>query len=450
MQQGSQASPQPVLSVFDAITIMVGLVVGIGIFRTPSLVANNVTSEWMFLLVWILGGLITLIGALCYAELSAAHPDAGGEYHFLSSAYGKRLALLFGWARCTVIQTGAIAAVAFVFGDYANQLYSLEPNGPAIYAAASTLLIAAVNIVGTVQSKRLQILVTAIEIIAIAAIVLLGLFSGSSVAPPAPAVAPETAALGLAMVFVLLTYGGWNETAYLSGELKNPQRNMAKVLITGTVILVLLYVAVNYALLTVLGLEGIRSSNAVAADMMQHVVGAWGGTLVSIAIVIAAISTLNATAFTGARVFYSMANDLRIGGGWMGEWNSTGKTPANAQIVQCLWALALIAFGAGYPDGFAAMVNYTAPVFWGFMLLVAISLFVLRARKPHHARPYKVPLYPLTPMLFTLFCGYMLYSSMMYAGKAGWIGVGVLAAGLPVLLLRKNTNCKQAVSEQAT
>lgn len=452
MAKSSQAAPQPVLSVFDAITIMVGLVVGIGIFRTPSLVANNVGSEWMFLMVWVIGGFITLIGALCYAELSAAHPDAGGEYHFLSNAYGKRVALMFGWARCTVIQTGAIAAVAFVFGDYANQLYSLGENGPAIYAAASTIMIAAVNIVGTIQTKWLQIVVTGIEIVAIAAIVLLGIFNApeaTAATAAAPSIPPQTAALGLAMVFVLLTYGGWNETAYLSGELKDPQRNMARVLIIGTVVLVLLYVAVNYALLSVLGLDGLRASSAVAADMMQQVAGPWGGTLVSVAIVIAAISTLNATAFTGARVFYSMANDLRIGG-WMGAWNSNGKTPANAQMVQCVWALLLIGFGAGYPDGFAAMVNYTAPVFWGFMLMVAISLFVLRKRQPSHVRPYKVPLYPVTPILFTLFCGYMLYSGIMYAGKAGWIGLAVLAAGLPILLLRKTQPVNQPVSEQAT
>lgn len=437
MEKSSHAAPQPVLSVFDAVTIMVGLVVGIGIFRTPSLVASNVTSEWMFLLVWVLGGVITLVGALCYAELSAAHPDAGGEYHFLSRAYGKRVALLFGWARCTVIQSGAIAAVAFVFGDYANQLLPLPANGPALYAALAVLLIAAVNVIGTLESKRLQIAVTVIEIGAIIAIIGFGLWSAPAVAAPAPSIEPDAAALGIAMVFVLLTYGGWNETAYLSGEIRDPQRNMARVLMLGTGILVILYLLVNYALLSVLGLDGLRASGAVAADMMHRVAGPSGGTIVAVAIVIAAISTLNATAFTGARVFYSMSHDLRIGGGWMGVWSDRGKTPANAQIVQCVWTLMLIAFGAGHPDGFSAMVNYTAPVFWGFMLLVGLALFVLRRRFPDQARPYRVPLYPLTPILFALFCCYMLYSGVMYAGRAGWIGLAVLAVGLPVLSLRK-------------
>ncbi|MBS0431309.1 MAG: amino acid permease [Proteobacteria bacterium] len=437
MDKPSHATPQPVLSVFDAITIMVGLVVGIGIFRTPSLVANNVTSEWMFLLVWVIGGAVTLVGALCYAELASAHPNAGGEYHFLSRAYGKRVAMMFGWARCTVIQSGAIAAVAFVFGDYANQLLTLGPHGPAIYAVLAVLLIGTINVIGTVQSTWLQISVTAIEIGAILAIIAFGFLGTPAVKAPAPSIAPETAALGIAMVFVLLTYGGWNETAYLGGELRDPQRNMVRVLMLGTGILVLLYLLVNFALLSVLGLDGLRASDAVAADMMRQVAGPSGSTIVTIAIVVAAVSTLNATALTGARVFYSMSHDLRVGGRWMGAWNGRGKTPANAQIVQCGWALVLIAFGAGHADGFAAMVNYTAPVFWGFMLLVALALFVLRWRFPGQARPYRVPLYPLTPILFAVFCSYMLYSGVMYAGRAGWIGLAVLAAGLPVLMLHK-------------
>lgn len=152
-----QPQPRAVLSVFDAVTIMVGLVVGIGIFRTPSIVAANVDAEWLFIAVWVAGGLITLLGALCYAELSSAYPHAGGEYHFLSRAYGRPVAMMFGWARCTVIQTGAIAAVAFVLGDYLSQIAPLGPYGATIYAAIGVAVCTAINIVGTLQSKQLQI-----------------------------------------------------------------------------------------------------------------------------------------------------------------------------------------------------------------------------------------------------------------------------------------------------
>lgn len=446
MTDPNQPRPQGILSVFDAITIMVGLVVGVGIFRTPSIVAGSVESEAMFILVWIVGGIITFIGALCYAELSAAHPNAGGEYHFLSRAYGRSTAMMFGWARCTVIQTGAIAAVAFMLGDYLAQLLPaglfgpfapLAPFAPAIYAALAVIVLTAVNVIGTIEGKNLQVVVTFLEIGAIGAIILFGLFASPETAErAAPAMPPESAAIGMAMIFVLLTYGGWNEAAYLTGELKDAPRNIAKVLAGGTVILVVLYTLANLALLSILGLDGLRESDAVAADMMRVVAGPIGERVVTAAIVIAAVSTLNATIFTGSRVFYAMARDMTIMQ-WVGVWDGRGKTPANGQIAQGIIALALIAVGAITRDGFKAMVDYTAPVFWGFLLLVGLSLFVLRWRHPDRVLPYRVPLYPITPIIFCLTCLYMLYASVTYTGAAALIGLAMLAAGAPILLFKR-------------
>lgn len=432
----ASAKPVSTLSVFDAVIIMVGIVIGIGIFRTPSIVAANVNSEWAFIMVWVAGGLVTLMGALCYAELSAAHPHAGGEYHFLSRAYGRPVAMLFGWARGTVIQTGAIAGVAFVLGDYVSQLFPLGPYGPALYAALAVMLFTGINVIGTAQSKTLQVVVTLIEIGALAAVILFGLFGSPAETAPATPIAPtETAALGVAMIFVLLTFGGWNEAAYLTGELKDAPRNIAKVLVAGTLILVILYVLANVALLSILGLDGLRSSDAVAADMMRRVAGGTGEIVVTLAIIVAAVSTLNATIFTGARVFYAMAQDLSVMR-WMGVWNGRGKTPANGQLVQGAIALTLIAMGAVTRDGFKAMVDYTAPVFWGFLLLIGLAVFVLRWRHPGRELPYRVPLYPITPIVFCLTCLYMLYASTLHTGAAAWVGIAVLAAGTPLLLLR--------------
>lgn len=431
------ARPQPQLSVFDAVVIMVGLVVGIGIFRTPSLVADGVGSEAMFILVWVVGGLVTLIGALCYAELASAHPHAGGEYHFLSRAYGRPVAMMFGWARCTVIQTGSIALVAFLLGDYMAQVVPMGPHGPAIYAALAVIVLTGVNVVGTAAGKNLQIVVTLIQIGAMLAIIGFGFFS--SAPPPAsttPITVPEeTAALGLAMIFVLLTYGGWSDAAYLSGELRDAPRNIAKVLTLGTALLVTLYVLANMALLSILGLDGLRASNAVAADMMRAAAGPSGEILVTLAVVVAAISTLNATIFTGGRVFYAMGCDLRVMR-WMGVWNGRGGTPANAQIAQGVMALALIAMGSLTPDGFKAMVDYTAPVFWMFLLLIGGSLFVLRWRDPLRALPFRVPFYPVTPILFCVTSACMLYASVMHTGAASLVGLGVLVAGAPILLFQ--------------
>ncbi|WP_439496225.1 APC family permease [Bosea sp. (in: a-proteobacteria)] len=435
----SRSEPQPILSVFDAVIIMVGIVVGIGIFKTPSLVAGNVESEFAFIATWLVGGLVTLIGALCYAELAAAHPHAGGEYHFLSRAFGRPVAMLFGWARGSVIQTGAIAAVAFVLGDYATQLWPLGPHSTAIYAALAILLLTGLNIVGTVQSKRTQIAITFVEIGAIGAIILLGLFVGGEPAAAPPASDPGStggAALGMAMIFVLLTYGGWNEAAYLSGELRDAPRKIAQVLVIGTAVITTLYVLANIALLDILGLEGLRASSAVATDMMRAVAGEPGALLVSVAIVAAAFSTLNATIFTGARVYYAMARDLTLLPR-VAEWDARGRTPANGLVLQAVVALLLVVLGSATRDGFQAMVDYTAPVFWAFLLLVGIALFVLRWREPDRELPFRVPLYPLTPILFCLSCAYMLHASLAYTGRGALLGLAVVAAGAPLLLFRR-------------
>ncbi|MFJ5369300.1 APC family permease [Bosea sp. CER48] len=436
MPAAAKAEPQPTLSVFDAVTIMVGIVVGIGIFKTPAIVAANVGSEAAFIGVWIAGGLVTLIGALCYAELAAAHPHAGGEYHFLARAYGRPVAMLFGWARGTVIQTGAIAAVAFVLGDYAAQVAPLGPMGPAIYAALSVIALTALNVIGTAQSKRMQIVMTFIEIAALAAIILLGLFGSGDAPPQAATPAPGTAAIGLAMVFVLLTYGGWSEAAYLSGELKDPARNMVRVLAIGTAILICVYVLANLALLAILGLDGLRGSEAVAADMMRRVAGEPGAVIVSLAIVVAALSTLNATIFTGARVYFAMARDLTLLPR-VGEWDERGRAPANGLLLQGAVALLLVGLGATSRDGFQAMVDYSAPVFWAFLLLVGLALPILRWREPGRRLPFRVPLYPLTPIVFCLGCAYMLHASLAYTGRGALVGLAVVLAGLPLLLFRR-------------
>jgi amino acid transporter len=450
MPANVRSEPQATLSVFDAVAIMVGIVVGIGIFKTPSIVAANVGSEFAFVAVWVAGGLVTLIGALCYAELASAYPNAGGEYHFLSRAYGRRIAVLFGWARGSVIQTGAIAAVAFVFGDYASQLLPLGPFGTAIYAALAIILLTAINVLGTLQSKNLQIVMTVVELAAIGGIILLGLIGGSDPQPAAAATGASGSApaLGLAMILVLLTYGGWNEAAYLSGELKDAPRNIGRVLLIGTAILVALYVLANLAMLSVLGLDGLRRSNAVAADMMRVVAGDRGAVIVSLAVVFAAITTLNATIFTGARVYYAMARDITLLPR-VGEWNDRGRAPANGLILQGLVALALVALGAASRDGFQAMVDYTAPVFWGFLLLVGLGLMILRRREPGRVLPFRVPLYPLTPILFCATCVYMLYSSLAYTGVGALVGLAVVAAGAPLLLFIRDEPAKPAATADA-
>jgi APA family basic amino acid/polyamine antiporter len=442
--------PAKQLSVTDAVAIIVGIVIGAGIFRTPSLVAANTSSESMFLLAWVLGGAVSLIGALCYAELSTTFPNAGGDYHFLSLAYGKRLAFLFAWARMSIIQTGSIAVLAYIFGDYLSQVVSLGTYSSVLYAALIVIVLTGINIAGIRMSTIAQKVFTSTEVAGALLVVVVGLFiapasiaqdtlsaaaivDGTLSVQPAVATtpAPPDAGrfLGLAMVFVLLTFGGWNEAAYISAELKSGRRGMARVLIISIVIITVIYLLVNLAFSRALGHSAMASSDAVGVDLMKQVWGPTGVWLIGMLVAFSALTSVNATIFTGARTNYAVGRDFKIFS-LLGKWNNQAAGPVNAFLVQGLISLALISLGLITRSGFETIVEYTAPVFWFFFLLVGISVFVLRKKAPDAERPFRVPLYPVLPLIFCLSSGYLLYSSLMYTGVGALVGIGVLLVGL--------------------
>lgn len=423
----------------DGVAIMVGIVIGIGIFATPSLVAANVATEFAFVATWVAGGLVTLIGALCYAELAAAYPSAGGEYHFLTRAYGGATGILFGWARSTVIQTGAIAAVAFVYGEYAQQLLPLGAQGAAFHAALAVVLLTGINVLGTTQTRLTQVIFTGLTLVALLAIIVAGFMATRAELPAAaPALTDSgSGAIGMAMVFVLLTYGGWNEAAYLSGDMRDVRRGMIRVLVLGTAVIASAYVLVNLAYLHTFGLEGLRSREVVAADLMRLVFGDTGAIVLSIAVCVMALSTLNGTIFTGGRTYFALSRALPLMSGFA-DSESRGGAPVKGLLLQGAISLALILFGALSRGGFQSMVEFTAPVFWFFILLVGASVIVLRWREPRTERPFSVPLYPLLPIVFCLVCAGLIYSSVVYSGLGSLIGIAVLLAGTPLLLMRRS------------
>lgn len=432
----AEASRRPPggLTVTDGVAFMVGIIFGIGIFKTPPLVAANVDGEVAFIAAWLVGGVITLAGALCYAELAAAHPDRGGEYHFLSRAYGRPLAVLFAWARGMVIQTGAIAAVAFVYGDYAQVLLPLGRHGADIHAGIMVLALTALNMSGTRQSSLGQRAFTLFTLLAIAAVAAAGFLVGDMPAPAAAASASDpSAAFGMAMVLVLLTYGGWSEVAYLSGEMRDVRRTIIRTLLIGTAAVVLVYGLFNVALLNAFGLDGLRASQAPAADLMSALFGRPGEAVLAVAVAIMAVSTLNATIATGARAFHALGEDVPVLS-FLSRADLRIEAPVAALALQGALALLLILFGSLTRDGFQAMVDFTAPVFWGFLLLVSVSLFLFRRRESEGTRPFRVPLYPVTPALFTIACACLLYASLAYTGAGALVGLGVVLAGLPLLL----------------
>jgi basic amino acid/polyamine antiporter, APA family len=428
--------PRASLTAVDAVALIIGIVVGAGIFKTPALVAQNTGSPGLLMVAWALGGLVSVVGALCYAELACAYPHAGGDYHYIARAFGPSMSFLFAWARMTVIQTGSIATAAFVFGDYASQVVHLDGFlSPSLYAVGAVVILTGLNILGVQQGRWTQNLLTLAKTLGLLLVAVAGiLLAERPEAPLASATPAAGGSFGLAMIFVLYTFGGWNEAAYVSAEIRGPRRNILWALLWGVGIITGAYLLINLAYLKGLGVAGMGASEAVAADLMRQAFGGPGAALVGVLIAVAALGATNACIFTGARTNYALGCDAPLFAA-LGQWRERSGTPARALLVQGCIAVVLLVLGTLTRKGFETMVGYTVPVFWFFFLLAGISLFVLRVREPRALRPFRVPLYPLTPALFCLACLYMLYSSLAHAGVGALCGVAVLAAGVPLLRL---------------
>jgi APA family basic amino acid/polyamine antiporter len=422
-----RAGPRPSLRDRDAVAIIVGIVIGAGIYRTPALVAEVTGDAGWMLAMWLAGALISFIGALCYAELASTYPHAGGDYHFLTRALGRDVSFLYGWARATVINPGSIALLAFVFGDYLSRLVFLGVHSAAIWAALLVATLTFVNVASLRASTRTQNWLTIIEVSGVVAVCIAGM-----VVPPATVVAtpwfatmPAPGMLGLALVFVLLTYGGWNEAAYISAELAGGRPAILRTLMVSLLLIAVLYLAANAALLHGLGLPELARSKAAPADLVTRAFGPLAGDALSLLVAIATLTSINATMLVGARTNYAVGGDwpsLRL----LAGWSERRGGPTQAFLLQSAIALALVAFGAAQKDGFEAMVEFTAPVFWGFLMLVGVALMILRHRDEAASRPFRVPLYPLTPLVFIAVCAFLLYSSITYAVSRNAIHVSLL------------------------
>jgi amino acid transporter len=433
------AVQEKLLSPIGAVAIIVGIVIGAGIFKTPSMVAGITGDVGWALTIWVAGALISLMGALCYAELATTYPHAGGDYHFLTRAYGKNVSFLYGWAKAMVINTGSIALLAFVFGDYMTKVLPLGANSTIYWAALIVITLTLINLIGIHASASIQTLLTILEVCGLAAIIVagFGMFGNLLPAVDNPSMFssnPQLGMLGLGMVFVLLTFGGWNESAYISAELKGTSKTIVTVIVASLAVITVIYLLVNIALINGLGLKALASSKAAPADLLGLAFGPVGEKLLGLFVAIAALTSINATMIVGARTNYAMGEDWQ-GLSKMGHWESSRGSPSFAYLVQGVISLALVGFGALQSDGFEAMVEFTAPVFWIFLFLVGLGLFILRY-KDNTVRPFKVPLYPITPLIFCGSCGYLAYSSIMYAHSKGAVAISmyVMMAGVVALI----------------
>ena len=426
---------------FSAVALIVGIVIGAGIFKTPSLVAAISGDAGWALVLWLAGALISIVGALCYAELCTAYPNAGGDYHFLHRAFGRNISFIYGWSRAMIINTGSIALLAFVFGDYISTLVSLGTYSSVIWALLVVVFLTAVNLAGIHASSRMQTWLTMTEIVGLLAVVVAGFWVDvpASGAVQWFAQTPAPTQWGLCLVFVLLTFGGWNEAAYISAELKGGPRTMVWVILVSMLTLTVIYLLVNTALLLGLGVSGLSQSKTAASDLLGLAFGPLAQKALGLFVAIAALTSINATMFVGARTNFAVGNDwkaLRK----LGQWQLDIGSPKQALLLQALISIGLIALGTQEADGFSAMVEFTAPVFWGFLFLVGLALLWLRHTDKHTTRPFKVPLYPVLPLIFCAVCAWLTYSSVTYAisQKAIHVSMGLIASGvLALLILRR-------------
>ncbi len=432
------AAPTRHLSVPYVIFIAVGMVVGAGIFKSPALVAENAGSVWAVYAVWIVGGLISLMGALCYGELSTAYPSPGGDYHFLTKAYGPSFGFSFAWARFSIINTGSIALLGFFIGDYLNLVWNLGPHGPALFALVSVVVMTLFNLRGTTGGKGADYAITSLEVIGLLALDAAAAWLVVQSLPPATTGtghSPNAAGIGYALVFVLLAFGGWSEMSTLSAEIKNPERGMVQALLGSVLIITLLYLMANWALLRGLGIEGLAQSKAPAADLMARAFGPQAGIVLAIAVAAAAITSINGTIIVGARTTYAAARD-RTGLSWIGTWDGKRGIPSNAIIAQGIVSIGLVVLGALY-QGFSTLVDYTAPVYWAFLTASGLAVIVLRRKLPDQPRPFKVPLYPILPLAFAASSTLMLWSSLNYVKIGALFGLAVISIGIVLAVVTK-------------
>ncbi|HXW64787.1 MAG TPA: APC family permease [Burkholderiaceae bacterium] len=439
--QASQAAPRRHLDVRHAMAVCVGMVIGAGIFRTAPNVAQSLMHAVPLFSAWTLGGVLSLLGALCFAEMAAAFPHAGGDYTFLSRAYGRRLALFFAWSRFSVIHTGSMALLAFVCGDYLAQLVNFGVWSSPIFGVVTILVLIAVNLRGIRLGLGTQVGFMALVLFGLACVVVGAVWVASHGAAPltsasASAAVDDHTSFGTAMVFVLLAYGGWSDAATLSAEMRDERRGIVIALVGGMSIVAALYLAVNWGYLRVLGFDGLAQSQAPAADVMRLAFGRPGEVLIVFTVTTAAVSIMNALLIVGARTTFAAARDLS-GLGHLDSWDVARGTPTYAMLAMGAVAIVLIGFGTLTRGGFSTMVDYLAPVYWFFLSLSALAVIVLRVRYPDVPRPFRVPGYPLTPILFFLSCLYTLYASLHYVQIGALVGVAVLALGGFLLLFER-------------
>lgn len=423
------------LGVFSAALLVVGGIIGSGIFFTPAEVGRALPTGTLILGVWILGGFLALAGALTYAELGAMLPDAGGPYVYIRHAFGSLPAFLYGWMNLLSIASGAIAAVAMGFAGYLARFVDLAPaGGPIGVAAATIILLSLTNVLGIRPGAALQNVLTGAKIVALAALIVGGLVLWKAMGAPAPVPsAPpprESIASGLAAAFVavLFTIGGWQQMNMVAGEIRDPERTIPRALLIGILIVIAIYLGANAVYLHALGRDGLAASQAVAADAASRMVGSGGATFISVAAMISILGFVNVAILTNSRVPFALARD-GVFFESVGKVHPRFQTPHIAILLCGGWALVLLLATNGDLGQLLSGVVFADWIFFG---LGAAAVFALRRKMPDAPRPYRAWGYPIVPGFFVLAAGCGVLSAYIAAPVTSLWGTIILVVGAGV------------------
>jgi len=440
------------LGLTDASAIVMGTVIGTGIFLVPSTIAREVGSVAGVFLVWLVGGLLSLAGALSYAELGAAFPEAGGEYVFLRRAYGPLWGFLFGWQQVVIGKTGAIASVATAFAIFLGFFFdgvqgdwirlavgegAWTLTGIQSIALGSILILTALNYLGIAVGGAVQSALTILKVAAILVLAFLALGAGGGAwahfyadLEPSPGTSDHWFGFGTALAAALWAYDGWNNLTMVGAEIRDPHTTIPRVLILGMLGVMIVYALTNVAYFYVLPMDAVTRSERVAQDVAVAAVGHWGGTAITLAAIVSTLGSLNGAILTGARVSYAMARD-GLFFRHMADLNPTHHTPAKALLLQCAFACGLILMLGHDEHAFERLFNYAIFGAWVFYGITALAVIVLRYRQPDLTRPYRTLGYPWVPLTFVLVAGAFCLSMIVRRPQETGLGMAFLAAGLP-------------------
>ena len=429
---------------FDAIMIVMGGIVGSGIFMNPYVVARQVHTPVLILSAWIFGGVIGLGGAFIWAELAATLPAVGGQYAYLREAYHPAVAFLYGWVLLLVIQTGGMAAVAITFARYFIELTGVHTKDW-IVATAALGILTLINCLGVKTGGRTQSALMALKILAIAAMVIAGLALAGvpSAGTSKIASSASVVSFGAAMVPVLFAYGGWQTANFVAGEIHEPRKNLPRALLIGVLGVVVLYTTVNWVCVRSLGAQGLAATTTPATAVMRLALGQRGATFIAAAIAISTLGFLSQSILTAPRVYFAMADDGLFFHqvAWL---HPRTRVPVVAIVLQSVWTV-VIALSGRYEQ----ILNYVVSMDFLFFGLSATTIFVFRARPGFVDAPsgYRVPGHPVTTVLFVAICWWVVGNTIYRYPENSLVGIGLLLAGIPVYWLWSRTNKRKSQAE---